>query len=225
VTSEPWHRAHPEVYAELKELINWEFPELHFIERGDLLVLAGNFVIEEGGHILDRFKVEIFIPPGGPRSAIPVVREVGGRIAWTADRHVYTNGNACLFVPDAFWYEHPRGMDLVAFLRGPVRGYFVGQSLVERGEPWPSGEWPHGPEGIAAFYMSVLGINDHARIRSTLEVIEAKKIRAQHPCPCGSDRAIRHCHLGVFKRLRDRIPRAQIRQSLVILRSNTWPKR
>lgn len=220
----PWHKANPEAYAEIKERISWEFPELHFIEFGDQLVLVGNFLIEEGGRVLDRFKVEILIPPGGPRSAIPVMREVGGRIPWTADRHVYKDGAACLFAPGAFWYEHPQGMDLVAFLHGPVRGYFVGQSLVERGEPWPSGEWPHGPEGIAAFYASVLGINGHRRIQSALEVIEAKKIRGQYACPCGSGRTIRHCHLGVLKRIRDRIPRAEIRRSLAILRSNAGPK-
>src|SRR5438034_11558651 len=80
VADKTWHRANPDTFERLKEQIAWEYPELHFVERGDQLLLNGIFPIAENGRVVDRYRIEILISPRGPRSELPVVKEVAGRI-------------------------------------------------------------------------------------------------------------------------------------------------
>jgi hypothetical protein len=218
VTDKPWHKRNPEAVAQIEDLISHEFPELHFVERGDQLVLAGVYPLVEGGRVIDRYHIEVDVPKGGPQSDIPIVREIAGRIPRTSDRHM-SDGAACLLVPEAFWYEHPQGMDLLSFLRGPVLAFFVSQSLVERGKPWPYGTRPHGNDGIADFYGEFLGTTDPVRIEACVKLLVGKKLPGHKSCPCGSGRPVRNCHLSTLQELRTRIPRHAFLETLRRFRS------
>lgn len=192
----------------------WKFPDLQMVERDDQLVLTGVYPLIDNGRVVDRYHIEVLVPAGGPRDGIPVVKETAERIPWTPERHMNGDGSACLFVPEDFWYEHPQGMDLLSFLKGPVLAFFVSQSLIERGEPWPYGARPHGNEGIVDFYAAFLGTSDPARIKACLKMIIDKKLKGHRHCPCGSGRPLRDCHVSVLQRLRSRIPRDVAKASL-----------
>lgn len=219
MTDKPWHRANPEAFAELQERIGWEYPGLHFHERGDQVILAGTYPITDGDRVLDHYQIEVAIPYAGPHADIPVVRETGGRIPGNDPEYHMSNGTACLFVPEEFWYRHPAGMDLLTFLNGPVRAFFVGQSLVQRGEPWPYGARPHGNEGIADFYKELLGTADPARIKTCVKLLIARKLPGHKLCPCGSRRPVRECHLPTLRQIRTRVPRRVILETLRRLHS------
>lgn len=214
MSGKPWHKADPAAFAGLQDLLEQEFPDLQLAERGEQIVLTGEYLITEKGRVLDRYQIEVLVPRAGPRSDIPEVREIGGRIPWRADHHVFKGGRACLFVPDEFWYHHPNGMDLVEFLKGPVLGFFVGQSLIERGQPWPYGERSHGGKGVDEFYRTVVGTDRPACIKAYLEMLTVKKVRHGWKCPCGSNRKIGECHLRLVRDLRERIPRRVAQSSL-----------
>jgi hypothetical protein len=124
------------------------------------------------------------------------------------------DGRACLFVPDEYHYRHPEGMDLIEFLRGPVLGFFVGQSLVEHGQSWPYGARAHYAPGISEFYAEVIGSDDPEVIRRYLEVLAAGELRGHWDCPCGSGKRIRHCHRASLEVLRARIPQTVASNSL-----------
>jgi len=96
--------------------------------RQRIVFVSGSFPVSDTRGVLDRFLIEVEIPPRFPHS-LPVVREVGHRIPWIADRHMYSNGIACLLVEEDWWVSHPnRCYNLIEFLDGPVRNYFLGQA-------------------------------------------------------------------------------------------------
>ncbi len=214
-----WHRANPEAFAQLQDRVTSEYPDLHFHDSAGQLLLSGVYPIVEGGRVVDRYRIEVAIPRGGPDTDIPAVKETAERIPRDPDHHMLHDGVACLFIPEDFWYNHPKGMDLLAFLNGPVRAFFVGQSLVEHDEQWPQGARPHGNEGIVDFYAPFLGTRDLARVKACVDMLAARKLRGHKRCPCGSGKPLRDCHLTTLRQLRSRIPKRCALASLSRLRS------
>jgi SEC-C motif len=100
-------------------------------------------------------------------------------------------------------------------LRQNLRNYFLGQSLVRRGQPWPFGQWGHGVYGKYEYYAELLGTNDHAVIRLYVEYLTKKHIKTHWNCPCGSGKQLRACHIQQLQDLRAKIPRSVARQTLV----------
>jgi hypothetical protein len=94
---------------------------------------------------------------------------------------------------------------LTGFLEGPVRNYFIGQSLVARGDPWPFGEHGHSIKGILDFYAILLGTKDILTIQRYLNCLRNRPIKAHQPCPCGSGKRLRDCHCSQVDELSKRI--------------------
>ena len=201
----PWHEANPAFYAKEKEQVEAANPNLHFSTRNGKVFLSGSFPLKDGERVVDRYFIEIEFPFNYPCD-LPMVREVGGRIPHTADRHMYANGVACLFVPDERAWICPEGTSLLEFLDGPVRNFFLGQSVFEMEGVWPFGQRSHGVQGILEFYAEILGTNDRATIIRYLDVLRRKHVKGHWPCPCGSDQRLRKCHLSQIVELRQKIP-------------------
>jgi hypothetical protein len=224
VGNRPWQRENPEAFLLLRERLRVDFPELHPYERGEVVVVSGIFPLVNGSKVVDRYRIEIELPKTYPKG-IPVLREIGGRIPHDPDRHVGTDGKACPFLPDEYCYNHPEGMDLIEFLKGPVLTFFVCQGLVEMRQRWPpEAERGHGEKGIIAFYGELLGSEDRLVIQRHLEVLSANRLRGHWECPCGSGKRIRQCHWDRFEELRARIPASVARRSLEMI-SRTAPRR
>jgi hypothetical protein len=213
MASRPWQRDDPEAVQVLRERLRVDFPELHLVERGHTMIVVGTFPLVDGQKVVDRFAIELELPRAYPKG-VPVLREVGRRIPRVADRHVEDDGKSCAFLPDEFCYKHPNGVDLIDLLKGPVLGFLVGQSLAERGLPWPQGERAHGADGIIAFYSELIGSTDPVILQRHLEVLAAKQVRGHWSCPCGSGKRLRECHQKHLLELRARIPQSVARGSL-----------
>ena len=199
-----WHRKDPSFFAQEKAAVEAQFRDLHFKMAGDFVVLHGTFPIIAEGMVRDEYSVEITLGRDHPKT-LPIVREVGGRVPWIADRHVNQDGTACVLLPDERWRVWPVGSTLLDFLNGPVRNFFLGQSLVEQGDPWPLGQWAHGVEGIRNYYAELLGTQDVSVICAYLESLSAKRIKGHWPCPCGSGKRLRDCHGETVSNLRQKI--------------------
>jgi hypothetical protein len=208
VTRVPWHVANRGEFEKLLPALGVEFPYLHVGIRDSVTVLTGDLPLVLDGRVVDSFSVDTVVAPGGMRNTVPVVREVGGRIPWLADRHVYPDGRACLFVEAEYWYRNPDGMNLVDFLRGPATSFFVGQMVYEQDGRWPFGDRSHGALGLVEFYSPLIGSSDPRVVRRYVDMIAVKKVRSTWRCPCGSGRRLRECHGDVVKQLRSRIKRS-----------------
>ncbi len=184
------------------------YPELHFVRHGRGVFVTGYYPLFESNRVWDRYQVKLQVSPDSLRG-IPALYEIGNRIPRKPDRHMEPDGKACIVLPDAYWYEHPQGMNMLDFLNGPVRNFFVNQSLIELGQPnvWEKGEWGHGAKGIVEFYATILGTNEPKTILAYLGILKRDTVRGHWPCPCGSKRRLRNCHNGLINELRAQIPR------------------
>jgi hypothetical protein len=214
-----WHRENPALYESEKADVEAIFPDLHFVLIGDVVYVRGSFAVVFEGQVLDRYSVELQLPGDYPNS-LPIVREIGGRIPHHSDRHVNSqDGNACALLPDERWRLWPIGTPMLKFLAGPLHSFFLAQSLVEAGEPWPFGQWAHGAKGIFQYYRELLKTSDLRVIITYLEYITAKKVKGHWPCPCKSGKRLRDCHLGLVAGLREKISRKDALKSLEALKT------
>lgn len=214
-----WMKARPELVEDVRKSLDGSFQNLHLFVVDGVAEVRGSFpVLAADGRILDRYSVRIRFPDRYPDD-LPVVEEVGGRIPRTADRHVYPDSGACcLLLEEARWEAFPVGDSFRKFLEGPVQAYFLGQSLVERGEAWPFGEWSHGALGIAEYYAEILDTTDLATIRRFVGLLALSEAKGHHVCFCGSRQRLRRCCGDLIATWRARIPVETARVSASMLR-------
>jgi len=202
--------------ARIRQELAGTHPDLQVEVRGGAIRLVGPFRLCEDGAEIDRFQIEIVLSRRHPRE-VPKVYEVGGRVPKTADRHVYLEGHACLFVSGERWRHWPPGAGLAAFLDGPVRSYFVGQAYFELMGAWPFGQRSHGREGILESYAEMLRVTDPSTIVRYLMALARRKLRPRSPCPCGNGRPIHSCHMKKLGDLRGKITFREARAALAVL--------
>jgi hypothetical protein len=202
--------------AQVEREIRERYPDLRVTVDGDQVVLRGSFPVVHEGEVLERYLIEITLPAKFPE-AEPMVRELGGRIPVTENRHVYTNGALCLFVPED-WFLSP-DRTILTYLDGPLRNFFIGESLVARGLPRKLGERSHRVKGLLEAYGEMVGSGDPVAIRSYLEYLGRIEVKGHWDCPCGSGRRLRDCHLEHLRRLRDRAPQWIARSASARLRA------
>lgn len=206
--SQPWHKSNPSLLEKERTEVEAAYPHLHFFVEGEFVVIRGTLPITDEGQVLDRYLIDVQISRDHPKS-IPIVRETGGRIAHFRDLHINPeDGTCCVILPDERWRVWPIGSSLRAFLDGPVRNFFLGQSLVAAGGPWPFGQWGHGAEGIREYYSELLGMSDARAIERFLECMSKKKIKGHWLCPCGGGRHLRECHLDLVEKVMRKVPRS-----------------
>lgn len=212
--SHAWHRKNPTLFDQEKREVEAAFPQLHFHVVNDVVFIRGSFSVVHEGKELDRYSIEIELPRDYPES-LPIVRETGGRIPYAPDRHMNNeDGTACVILPDERWRLWPTGSGLITYLNGPLRNFFIGQSVVDTGAPWPFGEWGHGAKGIFEYYSTLLKTDDVDVIAGFVELLARKKTKGHWPCPCGSGKRLRDCHRELVRDLREKISRRHAEESL-----------
>jgi hypothetical protein len=212
----PWHRANPSLLAKLEEDLRGPYPDLRVVVENECVHIRGSFPIFSDGLALDRYQIDVSIPNDFP-DAVPTLREIGGRVPWDSNRHVNPNGQACgeacPVVPEE-WLLNPKRDSILSFLNGPVRDFFLAQSLVEAGDPWPFSWRAHGFDGLYQAYGELLGTTDRACIRRYLEYLSKERIKGHWECPCGSGSKLRNCHLNEVRALQSKIPTNVAKQAL-----------
>lgn len=182
------------------------YPSLRLVVVNGQRVIKGAFNVEHEGRFLAGFQIEILLDEQDVLG-LPAVREVGGRIPRVPERHINaSDGSACLYLPEDLAVRCPRPFDILGFLNGPVRTYFLGQAGVELGAPFPIGEWGHGEDGLKQMLAGMFGVSDVGVCLAFLELLGGKVIKGHWQCPCGSHRALRACHEDLVRRLRHQLP-------------------
>ncbi len=189
----PWHRQRPALVKEVQEDIEGFCSTLHVFVEDDVVRIRGTFPVRHEGEELDRYAIVVEFPENYP-DELPILREVAGRIPWTANRHVYTNGTACVLLPEERWWSFPPDKSFLGYLKGPLHNYFLGQSIVAAGGNWPFGEHGHGLNGVIDFYADQFGTKDAKTIVQLLQLVAEGRFKGHWLCPCGSGDKIRNCH-------------------------------
>jgi len=208
----PWYRQRPALLQQVQEDVETFCSTLHVSLEREVVRIRGTFPVRHVGEELDRYAIVLEFPGDYP-DGLPIVREVGGRIPWTADHHVYTNGVACVLLPEQLWWSFPPGTRFLEYLKGPLHNYFLGQSVVAAGGTWPFGEHRHGPNGVIDFYAEQFGAKELQVIVRLLELVAEGRLKGHWSCPCGSGNKIRNCHPGAIAVAR-KMPAWAARRSL-----------
>lgn len=206
------------VLDEVETQLRNHYPSLYLVQRGSHSVIRGVYPVQLDGKVIDTFLVEIALPRHFPEEA-PTVREMSGRILRVADRHVYTDGTLCLFLPEEKWKYWPEGSSILDFLTGPVNDFFLSQLYFEQHGTWPFGERRHGVLGIIDYYAEELGTDDLQVITKALEYLSAPQPKGHWPCYCGSGKRMRHCHFEKLSYLHRRIQPTVAANSLGYVRN------
>lgn len=203
-----WYQTHPELADELRGALRSRFPTLHLVIDGDgRAEVRGTFPVRSlDGVERDRFNITIELLADYPKS-LPIVREVGGRIPWSRDRHVNPeDGTCCILIPDARWKSFPEDAPFQAFLDGPAYDFFLSQSLVELGAEWPFGQWKHGRDGLWEYYHELLNTTDTWRVARIVHLLSRPQLNPRCDCPCANGKKLRDCCLPLVMVLRGKIP-------------------
>lgn len=189
------------------------FPALRPSEESGRIFFRGPFDVTDEGAVLDTYALEVELPPNY-QEALPLVREVGGRIPRVSARHVNKgDGTLCVCIPAAYLVGGGSPW-LPDYLAGPVRSYLIGNSIVERGGQWPWGEWRHGVEGLLDFLGPLLGTTDRATLMRYLDLLAKPRLKGHWECPCGSGMRLRDCHMKPLLVLGARLPRKSAESTL-----------
>lgn len=157
------------------------------------VILEGLFQIEGPKGPVDAYNVRIEFPEEYP-ALPPVVFETQGRLPREIDRHVFSDGHACLEVWPV-WRAQNGKATVRTVLNGPVRNFFLSQSVFESSGKWPFGEYAHGDAGKREALKDVLrasGTEDEDLLWRAYALVRPPL--RQHTCPCGSGRLYRKCH-------------------------------
>jgi hypothetical protein len=192
---------------ELQQQIAQKYPDLTVSSREGTLIIRGSFPVIHQDEVLTRFQIQIEWSESDIEA--PILWEIGGRVPWDDRRHVDAgdNGKACPIVPEE-WLLRPRVQrTALHYLDGPVRDFFIAQTIVEQGGNWPwQDQRKHGSEGLLQAYGEMTGLTNPADIRLALDHLSLENFSGRVRCPyCGGKR-VRDCHLQQLWRLRQKIP-------------------
>lgn len=200
----PWFKADPALLESVRQAADERLQTLHLVIEGDTAFLRGTLAVTDpaSGASLAHYEVELEFPDDYPK-ADPLVRETGGMIPKTAERHFNADGTACLYLPEARFRQAPQNCTIDLFVEKLVRPFFFWQTHLRlTGKVPPSGEWKHSLDGILQFYSEETGSDDITVIMTFLRYLTAKKVRRQWPCYCRSGRKLSDCHIGKVNELR-----------------------
>lgn len=192
---------------QIQKQLLMHYPTLHVVKVYNKIFIRGSLFITdpETGQEIDRFGIELELPDDYP-DIMPIVREIEGRIPKTIDRHIYSNGNACLFFRDEEYKFYNKDSSIIEFIQIPVHNFFLSQAYYELKEKWIFGERHHGPAAIWEYYSEELETEDIDTIGRFLYLLASEKINTKLKCYCGSNKALIHCHINKLLSMRKNIP-------------------
>tara|TARA_R110000744_G_scaffold91550_1_gene177542 strand:+ start:62042 stop:62728 length:687 start_codon:yes stop_codon:yes gene_type:complete len=197
--------------AEFERALAFQQPGLKLWQTGEIHFAKGEFVLSDGASLrgrLDAFEIEMAVATSYPEVE-PQVREVGGRIPYDPDRHMYRNGRCCTCIWEE-WCATSADTSFKAYCEGPLRNFFLSQHIFEKTNKWPFGERAHGAAGYVQAAASFLGLDeDNARADRYLQAVVAQSLRGHWDCPCGSGKRVRDCHYDELVDMRAAVDRGQ----------------
>lgn len=203
---ELWHK-NKKAYSLLVKQINEHFPSLIVVLRGNKVFVIGEFYYRDMKTDIEvfRYSIEIEFPDDYPNS-VPLVRETGGKIPRTMDRHYdMQRGGSCLFLDDEkykFFKEKP---DIVNFINTPVKNFFLSQAYFDLTGKWLFGDWSHGVFGIFEYYCEELDTKNTRIVINFLKLLSDHIMDPNHKCYCGSNKKLIHCHINKLVDMRNKI--------------------
>ena len=182
----------------LDDFLN-EYPGMSTVPHSGLgVLLRGKFrfkaKIPEGLEIKDDYRLEILVPRSFPQ-ALPVIKEIDGKIPRDGKYHVNRDGSLCTGSPLRLLMISHEVADFNTFINKSLVPYLYAVSnKLRNGGDFVFGELAHGERGIVEDYSEILGLKNRSKVIKAIQLLGFKKrIANKKPCPCGCDRRLGVC--------------------------------
>lgn len=165
------------------------------------------------------YGIVLVLPPDYPR-AIPGLFCNDPKLPIdNLDRHILSNGIACLGVHAEMRMHWPPGSTIVNFLDNLVAPFLAWQAYYDAFQEPPSwGGRPHFGDGIREFYAELFNISTNPDVIGLMKLLVRKNPPGGHePCPCSSGKPLRKCHKDQVYQLREKVLCEDVKIDLDIL--------
>ena len=176
-------------------------PEMAFYvdEKHNRVYVAGPFVVRTDSGVPLRHSVRIEFSQEYPWLE-PRAFDIGNRFCHNAEHHFFTDGQCCLWLPPERRWD-PADLDALKGFLIEVGLFFIQQLVFEQSGSWPGPQRPHGVKGYLE-YLKVQFETDERGVAALLAVLADKTVIGRNgPCPCGSGRKFKGCHLRPLDRV------------------------
>jgi len=192
-------------------------PDLEIVSGNNFpIFIEGTLSLNDDQGVFDRYCVRIELSEFFPDRA-PKVFETAGRIPHHIDRHVFADGHACLTVWPV-WLARAEDRSFHSVMDGPIRNFFLSQTIFEQSGHWPFGEYAHGYDGMLQAICEFLGIDPpDFHIAAQVSLLLWKWPKGHHRCGCGSGKPFRNCHRPLLTEVQQKTSRAHLREILELL--------
>ena len=135
------------------------------------------------------------------------------------DRHIMTDGRACLGVQAEISMRWSAGSTIVDFLDNLVAPFLAWQAYHdEYQKPPPWGERSHGAHGIIEYYAELLGRSADSSVVGFMRLLARKnRPKGHEPCPCDSGECLRNCHRDLVYDARQSVAWDDVAHDLEVL--------
>ncbi|SRR5579875_500140 len=193
--------------AQDKERIASSFPGLTYAidEETHQVSLHGIMTLLADCGIATSLHLRIVFPDDYPEHE-PRVYDVAQRFPHEADRHFYPDGQLCLWLPPESRWDKQDPDGLCRFLEEVA--VFLDQQLTcdaLGGQKWPGKQRSHGDRGYIEFIPECLGGNERLLDALGPTLANRSGIQRNSPCPCGSGKKYKRCHLDVVQEIGQKI--------------------
>lgn len=160
--------------------------------------------------IVRRIPLLIAFPPAYPDDEPRVFDHTGRFLPHDWSRHFYSeDGRCCLWLPwDSQW--DGRSKDGMLDFMAHVAIFFGHQLLFDATTKWPIPAWGHGRDGYREFLVERLGVTEADFPNFIPLLLDGPRV-AYLPCPCGSGKYAKRCHLRLVNELISRVGRSEVR--------------
>lgn len=135
------------------------------------------------------------------------------------DRHIMSDGRACLAVHAEIGTRWPPGSTIIDFLDILVAPFLAWQAYHdEYQKPPPWGECSHGAQGIIEYYAELLSRSADSSVVGFMRLLARKnRPKGHEPCPCNSGERLRNCHRDLVYDARQSVAWQDAAHDLVVL--------
>lgn len=190
----PWWEESPDKLEELRLALMEHAPRLRLSANAGELIARGTYVLMSDGEALDTYAIEIQYDRKDP-TAEPKVREIGNAIEPLRNNHINPEDKTCCVGVYGEWEALTGDTSFAGFLSGPVRNYFISQTIYRRTGKWIFDQREHGIRGMVDAYGELLRdpVPTEERVGKTLSFLMLPSHKGHWICPCGTGKRYRDC--------------------------------
>lgn len=193
--------------AQDRTLIHHDYPDLKYglNHRHSRVFLDGTITLRAECGIPTHINTRVVFPDAYPEHE-PMAYETGNMFQRIADRHLYSDGGCCLWLPVESEWRPKESTALHNFL-DQVSAFFERQLIFDASPDrrWAWGERGHNIVGYIEFIQEALG-NDASIVSNFAGLLSGReKIDPASDCPCGIGKKYKYCHAKRIAKVVERL--------------------